>query len=155
MNECPDCEVSINGNSVAFTREIIDIPMPPAKTTLHVILKRKCWQCGKVCTPDVDFSHQVVGKSRFGINIVSLVSTLSEQLRQPVRGIQKYFKWVHQLHLSLGIIEEMRHKTAHRGAKNHRELKDQIRGAPMVNADETGFRENGVNRYMELFYSKS
>ena len=147
QHDCPDCLVAITGNSIAYHREVIEIPPVTAITTKHIILKRKCWQCGRTWTPKVDWSQYVVGQSRFGVRLTSLVNTMTEHLRQPITAVQSHLNWVYGLHLSQGSIVDLRHRVAHAGAGCHRDLRRIIRGSPMINADETSHREDGVNSY--------
>lgn len=151
MEMCPDCQVPISGQSVAYDREVIDIPFSLAIITQHIILKRKCWGCGQVWVPKVDLSDQVIGKSRLGVNLTSLTNFLTEWLRVPIDKVQEYLSVVHGLEVSTGTLVELRHKAAHRGAGTHRSLQQQIRGSPVVNADETGHREDGDNGYTWTF----
>jgi transposase len=149
--ECPDCRVKINGKSMAYDREVIDIPMPPAITTRHIVLKRKCWRCGKTWIPQVDLSDQVVGKSRLGVNLTGLTNFMTEWLRVPIDKLQEHLRVVYQLDISAGALVELRYRAAHRGAKNHRQLRNEVRGSQVINADETGHREDGVNKYIWTF----
>jgi len=151
MEECPDCQVTIGGNSLAYDREVIDIPLLPAVTTRHVVIKRKCWKCGRVWIPKVDLSDQVLGKSRLGVNLTSLTNFMTEWLRVPIEKVQEYLETVYQLEISTGVLVELRHRVAHQGAGSHRQLQQEIRGSPVVNADETGHRENGDNKYTWTF----
>ena len=45
-----------------------------------------------------------VGRQRLGVNLVSLIVTLREEGRLPVRTIQWYLRTFHQLKLSVGAI---------------------------------------------------
>lgn len=152
---CPDCQVSISGNSLAYEREVIDIPKIKAITTKHFIYKRRCWQCNKWWQPEIDWSEHVIGQSRFGVRLASLVATMTEHLRQPIGLVQSHLAWVYGLHLSQGSIVELRHKIAHLGANQHTRLKHIIRGSPVVNADETSHREDGVNSYTWGYSTKT
>lgn len=148
---CPDCHVPLSGKSIAYTREIIDVPMSPVLVTHHVVLKRRCWQCNHVWTPNVDFSSAVVGQSRWGHNVVSLVTYLTEWLRLPLGKVQEYLQETYGLDISVGSLVEIRHRVAHQGASHHRQLQSQLRKSPVLHADETSHRENGVNKYTWTF----
>ena len=80
-----------------------------------------------------------------GVNLVSLILTLREEGRLPVRTIQWYLRTVHQLKLSVGAIVRTIHQAAQQAGPAVNEVLERIRRSPVVHADETGWRENGVN----------
>ena len=83
--------------------------------------------------------------------MVSLIVTLREEGRLPVRSIQWYLQTVHQLELGVGAIINVVHATAQRAQLVVAEMLERIRGSPVVHADETGGREDGANGYVWTF----
>ena len=69
----------------------------------------------------------------------------------PIRSIQWYLNTVHQLRLSVGAIVGALHRTAQLAQPVVAEIVDRIRASPVVHADATGWRENGVNGYVWTF----
>ena len=88
-----------------------------------------------------------MGRWRLGPDLMSLIVTLQEEGRLPIRSIQWYLQTVHQLKLSVGAIIEGVHAAAQRAQPVVAEMLKRIRGSPVVHADETGWREDGVNGY--------
>ena len=88
------------------------------------------------------------GAQRFGVNLVSLMVTLREEGRLPIRVIQWYLQTVHRLKLSTGAIVEAIHAAARKAQPAVAAILQRIRGSPVVHADETGWREDGVNGYV-------
>ena len=82
---------------------------------------------------------------------MSLIVTLREEGRLPIRGIQQYLQTVHQLKLSVGAIVETIHTAALLARPAVAGMVERIRGSPVVNADETGWRQDGVNGYVWTF----
>jgi hypothetical protein len=82
---------------------------------------------------------------------MSLIATLREVGRLPVRTIQWYLKTVHGLKLSLGELVGILHRVAKRGKDTLERLKEQVRASPVVHGDETGWREDGRNGYVWTF----
>ena len=101
--------------------------------------------------PKLSLEDVVVGKQRLGINLVSLIVTMREVGRLPIRTIQWYLETVHQLHLSVGGIVEVIHGVARKSEGAVLQIVDRIRGSPMVQADETGWRGEGANGYVWTF----
>ena len=89
----------------------------------------------------------VLGQQRRGVNVVSLIATLREEGRRPIRSVQWYLDTVHQLRLSVGAI----HRTAQRAQPAVAAILDCIRASPVVHADETGWRQSGANGYVWTF----
>jgi hypothetical protein len=150
-DHCPTCGVALSGGSVKRTREVIEVPLVPAVVTEHVSLERRCPQCGTRHTPAVDLAGQAVGKQRFGVGLVSLIATLREEARLPVRMIQWYLATFHALSVSAGAIVGAMQQVAHAGARALTAMCETIRGSPRVNVDETGWREDGENGYVWTF----
>lgn len=150
-SHCDHCGVPISGQSVAWTREIIDLPVIKPTITEHLVLKRRCWNCGQTTVPAVDLSGLAVGKSRIGVNLMSAIITLKERFRLPVRMIRQYLKIFCRLDLSIGEIVLLLHKTAGAGQAAYQQLQARLRASPTVHGDETGWRENGRNGYIWSF----
>ena len=77
--------------------------------------------------------------------------TLREEARLPLRTIQWYLKTVHQLHLSVGGIVQVIHGAAQQAQQAVAEVAERIRASPVVQADETGWRQDGANGYVWTF----
>ncbi|OGV96140.1 hypothetical protein A2W24_05240 [Microgenomates group bacterium RBG_16_45_19] len=150
-SQCPHCQTPVAGNSLAYEREIIDLPPIKPIVTLHRILKRHCTQCGEWVTPQVDFSDQVVSQSRFGVRLTSLVTTLRERGRLPVRVIHTLLNYLSHLSISHGEIVAMSHQVSAKGKTLYQDLQANLQASPVVHADETSHRENGRNGYIWNF----
>lgn len=145
---CPDCGGKHLGKpTVVYTRQIIDLPALSYSVTEHVVSKRWCYHCKKAFTPDVDLSSVAFGKKRIGVNLASQVITMRDRLRLPVKAIQTYLAIFYQLKLSKGEIVGLLQTASKIGKPNYENLLSQIRGSPVVSADETGGRQNGINGY--------
>lgn len=145
---CPSCgENHLGKPTVAYFRQVIDIPTTSYTVSEHVICKRWCFTCKKTFVPEVDLSAVAFGKKRIGVNLASQIITMRDRLRLPVGLIAKYLRIVYQLKLSEGEIVGLLHAAARKGSGEYQNLLSQIRESPVVNADETGGRENGTNGY--------
>jgi transposase len=151
LAHCPTCGTGLAGGSVHRTREVIEVVCPPVRVVEHVYLARQCPQCRRRCVPPPGLAGQVLGRQRLGIGAVSLIATLREEGRLPIATIQWYLRTVHRLRLSQGAIVDVLRQVAHRGRPAVATLREQIRASPVVNADETGWREAGRNGYVWTF----
>ena len=156
VEDCPDCGTQLSGGWTQRTREVIELPLVPAQVAEHVYIARTCPVCQQRRLPQAELDGVVMGRQRLGSNVISLIvisliTTLREAGRLPIRSIQWYLRTVHQLHLSVGAIVNASHQTAHQAQPAVAELLDRIRPSPVVHADETGWREDGSNGYVWTF----
>ena len=151
MDACPQCGTGLSGGWTHRTREVIDLPVVPVQVTEHIFIARTCPVCEKRRVPKVDLGEVALGKQRLGINLLSLVAALREEGRLPFRTIQWYLRTVHQLRLSVGAIAGAVHQVARKSQPAVDRILERIRGSPVVHADETGWREDGVNGYVWTF----
>jgi transposase len=153
---CPDCATALAGGWVAWRKEVLEIPEAPVRVIEHVYSTRQCPNpaCRARVTPPAA-SAAALGVSsereRLGVGLVSLIAALRAELRLPVHLIQWYLEAVHGLEVSVGAIVGALERVATRGAGAVGAILATIRGSPMVQADETGFREDGVNGYLWSF----
>jgi transposase len=146
---CPDCHLRLGGISLARSREIIDIPLPaPVEVTEHRISKGWCAGCQKWQEAPVDFHDQVLGQGRIGVRLASLIATLRTVMRLPLRSLQAYLQTFHSVTISNGEIVELLHRIKGHMQAHLDELKREARASPALQADETGWREDGTNGYI-------
>jgi len=148
---CPDCGTHLSGGWVQRTREVLELPVVPVEVTEHVLVARICPVCERRWVPKEAFQGVVLGQQRLGVNLVSLMVTLREEGRLPLRTIQWYLKTVHQLDLSVGAIVRAIHGVARQAQPSVRAILEQVRASPVVQADETGWRQDGSNGYVWTF----
>ncbi len=151
VETCPDCGVRLCGGAVKRTREVIEVPVVPVRVIEHVYVERRCPCCRRAWVPTEALGGVVAGQQRLGVGLVSLIATLREEGRWPVRTIQWYLATCHQLHLSVGALVGALKQVAAYGAGLVDRLREQIRRSPVVHADETGWREGGANGYVWTF----
>lgn len=148
VDACPDCGCHLRGGSAKRHREVIDISPTPAVVTDHVLLERTCPVCAKRCVPTLGAADGVVGQHRFGPRLLGMIAVLHDVGRMTVRTIQAHLASVFGVHVSIGAITDALHTVATRGAAQVAAIRDAVRASPVVHADETGWRQNGQNRYL-------
>lgn len=148
---CPDCGAPLAGGSIKRTREVIEFAPQPVVVTEHVFLERCCGDCRRRATPTVALDGAVVGRSRLGVGLLSLIAMLREELRLPLAAIQRYLRSVHDCRLSVGGIVGALRQVARAGQGEYDRILAAIQASPVVHADETGWREDGVNGFTWTF----
>ncbi len=147
--ECPACHLRLGGISLARCREVIDIPPPPmVEVTEHRIYKGWCSGCQKWLEAPVDFGEQVIGQGRIGVRLASMIAYLRTVMRLPLRQLQEVLRTLHGFEVSLGELVELLHRIKEYAQPMLDGLKAEIRASPAVQADETGWREDGINGYI-------
>jgi transposase len=152
LDRCPDCNYQLRGQSIDYTRQVIELPEPPPFEIIeHQIIKRFCPVCRRWHHPQLDLRGQVLGRGRIGVRLASLIGFLRTTLRQPLLTIRRYLRSVHQLTLSVGGIQEILHDLRAVTQPAVEGLKQQARRSRILHGDETSWRENGVNGYVWSF----
>ncbi len=152
LERCPDCGTALRGGRSKWSRQVLEVKPSPVDVVEHVFVERTCPSCHRRWTPRAKALGGVVaGQQRLGIGLVSLIATLREAGRLPVRTLQWYLEQVHRLHLSVGAIVAASRAVAERGVGELATIRARIRASPTVHADETGWRQNGRNGYVWTF----
>jgi transposase len=151
FEQCPQCMVDLKGGRVIKSRQLIELPPVQVQVVEHVLLERTCPRCRNRFAPAFDLSSQAVGNQRFGISVQAEVALLREGCRLPFRVIQDYLKARFNLRVSVGQLVALVEGLAQRGKALAEDFKQQIRGSPVVNGDETTWREDGQNGYVWSF----
>jgi transposase len=152
LERCPDCNYRLSGESIDYTREVIELPPPqPVEIIEHQVIKRWCPHCAGWRSPKLDLTGQVIGQGRIGVRVASLVSYLRTTLRLPFRAIQCYLATLHTLRLSVGEIVELTHAVRQQLQPQADQLKAEMQTSTVSHGDETSWRENGQNGYVWAF----
>jgi transposase len=151
---CPDCGRKLAGGWEHRRRQVIDLPRQLYVVRDHVVVRRHCGVCGKDYVPKLDLSAEVVGKSRISIRIMALVAFLKTECRMPLSLIQCLVRCVYGLCLSSGEVTGLLRRVADAGREEYEALREELRSSAVVHADETGWREDGINGYLWAFLTK-
>jgi transposase len=147
--ECPDCQLRLGGISLARVREVIDVPAPPpVEITEHRVYKGWCARCQKWHEAPVDLREQVLGQGRIGVRLAGLIAYLRSVMRLPIRHLREVMRQVYGLEVSIGEIVELLHRIRKHAQPMLQDLKGEIRSSSAVQADETGWREDGQSGYI-------
>jgi hypothetical protein len=149
LEGCPACQGRLSGVHLARRRQVVDLPLPPpVQVTEHQVFRGWCSFCQTWREAPLDLSGQVLGQGRIGVGIASLVAHLRLVVRAPLRVIQAWLASVHAVRLSVGEISDLLRRVAAHGQAALTAVREGIRASPVVQADETGWRENGQNGYV-------
>lgn len=154
VESCPECGRNLQGGWEHASRQVIDV-ICQRWVTEHVLLGRWCGVCRKVWVPKVEArEYGVQGKRRFGASVQALVATLHVGCRVPLQMIPRLLRELCGLHLSTGGVVKLLDGVKRAGEWELARLKERVRNAPAVCADETGWREDGENGYLWGFFTE-
>lgn len=146
---CPQCHVRLGGISLARVREVIELPEPqPVEVIHHRIFQGWCVQCQSWHEAPVDLREETLGQGRVGVRLTSLIALLRTVLRLPVRHIRTLLLILSQCEISTGEIVELLHRLVNHAKPVLETIKGEIQARSAVQADETGWREDGENGYI-------
>jgi transposase len=146
---CPDCHLRLGGLSLARVREVIEVPPPPPVQVIHHrIFKGWCTSCQKWHEAPVALQREALGQGRLGVRLISLIALWHTVMRVPVRQIRALLSTLHGVNVSIGEISEVLHRLVAHAQPALEQLKQTLRASPAVQADETGWREDGTNGYV-------
>jgi transposase len=147
---CPQCGHELAGGWEHRRLQVIEVPPPaPVVVTDHVLIRRQCPACGtRVLPPVPAVAAGRVGQSHLGPRLLAQIATMAMVERLPIRQIQQRLLRTYHFALSLGGITGALAQVARRCAGTCAQLEADIRGSPVVHADETGWREDGIPGYI-------
>jgi len=142
---CPRCGTALDGGWIVRRVQVIDLPpVAPLVITQHRMLRRQCSRCGKRVLPKpVGVEAGRIGRSRFGPRLIAAIGTMAILERLSGRMIQDRLQREYGLTISHGGIIGLIQRMARAGHPAYQQLQADVRGSPVVHADETGWRENG------------
>lgn len=112
----------------------------------HVVCK-----CGK--TTQASLPREIQGN--FGPQLTALVAHLTVACRQPRRVVEAMLADVLGVDISLGSTQKAWEQVSDAVAQPYQELQDQLPREPVLNVDETGWRNNGEKRQIWALVAKT
>ena len=143
---CPRCGTQLTGGWEHRRLQVLELPDPtPARVIAHVLLRRQCPSCHRRVLPPVPgVDAGRIGRCRFGPRLLAQVATRATVERLPIRQIQQRLRTEYALQLSHGGIVGLLRQVARYSRPTYASLQADVRASPVVHADETGWREDGI-----------
>lgn len=153
-NTCPDCHTKLERSSTVKTHAVEDIPpVGRLKSTVTQYAIERQW-CGTCQKEILTQPPEVIPGSRVGINLITYLMLLKYGAKVPLNVIVTLLLQTYNFHLSPGGIASILHKTKQWLGPEYERLKASIRASHIIHADETGWRVDGVNKWIWAFLSK-
>ena len=148
-----DCGGHTEATGEVESTIVQDIPPVKVENVKHVAPVRCCQRCGRRVAaklPGAVESGTSVAQVQVGPNALAMAVGLRFQQRVPLSGICRFLDTWFELKLSPGGLSQMLGRWRRRSTATYEEIVQHVRSAPVVGADETGLRQNGLGGYAWL-----
>lgn len=127
--------------------QVMELPLIQADIIEYQCPKVVCPGCGKGTRAPLPAEVQ----SQSGPRLTALVAYLTVVCRMPRRVVEVVLEQVLGSPMSLGSTQKCWEEASEAVAVPYQELGEQLHKEPVVNADETGWRNNARKRYLWAF----
>lgn len=127
--------------------QITELPPIQARIIEYPCPRVVCPACGestRAAVPEEATGH-------FGPQLTALIAYLTVVGRMPRRVVEALLAQVLGIEISLGSTQKCWEEASQAVAAPCQELERQLKGEPVLNVDETGWRTNGDKRYLWAF----
>src|SRR6266508_2350180 len=123
--------------------QVVELPPISVRVSEHRLHRARCPECGREARAELppDASRRA-----FGPRLQAAVATLVVRNRVSRRDTVELTRELFGAELSIGSVDAIVQRTGEALAEPQARLHDQIRSAPAVNIDETGWRLRGGQR---------
>lgn len=146
LDRCRTCGTRLGEPCAVRRRVITELPQPQPRIFEVEILRYHCTTCRRKVEPEDPFPPHF----QFGPLLMARVVHL-RMLGLSVAKIAAYLEEAHGVPVAPAAILRMERHAAELFDPTYRELKEEVRQAPVVGADETGFRIGGANGWLWAF----
>lgn len=151
LSRCPECQTKLTRAHATTTHTVTDLPhwtKMCSVTTQYIIERQWCATCKKEVNA---VPVGVIPESKLGSNLLTMICVWRYRLRLPVAKITELLETMYGIAVSQGtIIYSLMHAKKLLGGQ-YEALLSEIRGSPILHADETGWRINGKNSWAWTF----
>jgi transposase len=140
---CQNCgktlpqDATANGVGEPFRWQVTEIEPIKPNITEHQVHSSLC-ECG--CETSACLPAQVA-KSNFGPRLTSIIAYLAAVLHVSRRGTLEFSQTLLNVNIALGSVQNLLEDTSEALAPTDKELEDALSQEPVINSDETGWRD--------------
>jgi len=149
LEVCPVFGVSLGKPIGYWKKTLIDFPDKPIKVIEHRIMKYISPTTGKIIFANVDLPKGIYGK-----NLQSIVVML-KNLTNSHDKISDFIRELGAPSFSSAAVQNIADNFSDKLEGERQKMLEEIRNAPYVHADETGFRKDGQNGYVWGVFTKT
>lgn len=151
LDSCPDCHTPLGQPVGAYRRVIEDLPQVVPMVTEHTIHRYWCQRCRKIVSSSV---ADALPNARMGVRLVVFTAWLHYLVGVSVHNIVNILSVVCSFPISAGGLTQAWKNLAHLLEPSYQDIGQKISRSAVLNADETGWRINGVTHWLWCFATK-
>jgi transposase len=145
---CPACahvfaERELVDASTPWRHQVSELPPIAVRVTEHRLHRLRCPVCAAEMRAELPAG---VPRSSFGPRLQAAVVTLAVRNRVSRRDTSELARELFGVELATGSVDAIIHRAGEALAGPHTRLEQQLKSAPVVNIDETGWKTAGGNR---------
>ncbi len=150
---CPECHSPVKNPIKIYTRYVEDIPaIEKPEVTKHTLHGYWCPTCKKVVFPTL---ADAFPNAMIGLRLVVFTAWLHYLVGVSVNNIVKILSVVCRFKISAGGLTQSWIKLAHLLEPAYEHVGERISQSGVLNADETGWRLNGITHWLWCFTTKT
>ena len=125
--------------------QVAELPVLAAVVTEHQAHARTCPECGLLnrATIPAEIRTHVIGP-----RLAAMMSYLSGRFHLSKRSVKELVEAAFHVPVSLGTVVVLEQQTSAALIVAHDQARDEVRNAPVKNADETGWKQAGAKRWL-------
>lgn len=154
LQTCPDCGSQVERGKNIEKHTVEDIPPIGAYRKEVTRYETELQWCPKCKRRVKAKNHEVIPRSRFGINVLFYVLIHKYIARSSWDTIVWSLAHWYGIQVSKGSLVGMLHRTQKWLGDRYEQILEQIRASPVKHADETGWRVDGINHWLWGFFTK-
>lgn len=135
---CDRCGLGLIGSDEdPWRHQVFELPLVKAQVTEHRVHELQC-ACGAISSGTLPGS---IGMNHFGPRLTALIAVLAGSYRLSQKNIQLILSDVFGVPIGLGSVSAIEQRVSDAVAAPVEEARRAVVAAPVVHADETGWRE--------------
>jgi len=152
LNACPHCgvDLSVVEGRVVRRRQSTDIPPPGApKITEHQLVEKTCPHCGEKCVGE--FPPDINAPTQYGPQLLTRAAYVNSAFQfVPLARASELMEAFFLCKMSTGTIVNAGKRLYENTEEPEKAIKEQLRGAAVLNADESPVRGPGGNHHIHF-----
>jgi transposase len=150
LERCPDCQANLHpANLDPRILQQIELPELPFSAEEHRAHAGHCPHCHKIYY--APFPAEILAGGLAGPRLTTLIAYMKGACHASFSTIRKFLRDIVGLQISRGQLRNIINKVSEALEGPYQELLDNLRKQPIVNADETGHKQNGDRMWTWCF----
>jgi transposase len=153
LDRCPDCQTPVKESVKEYKRYIEDIPLiEKPEVTEHTVYGYWCPKCKKVVFAPVT---EALPNAMIGLGLVVFTAWLHYLVGVSVNNIVKTLSVVCRFKISAGGLTQAWKNLSILLGPFYKDIGQKISTSAILNADETGWRLNGITHWLWCFTTQN